>query len=205
MTASPATINEVDFCSQIASEANSLIRQNPTAYPFREARIEGYGKGAGRGKRKDLRFYGRNGKLVLCGEVKLPGKPEGRSAFAEKLMQDAFSKAENANVQFFFTWNVNEFAIFDRGLWDRPLLERRIRVWHWAEPSPIPRRWPRGQPQLHQDAFPARPLARSGRHRFWPAARLASPRRHFHSDAGKPSGLARPTGQRLYLGTCRQE
>ena len=66
---------------------------------------------------------------MLCGEVKLPGKPEGRSAFAEKLMQDAFSKAENANVQFFFTWNVNEFAIFDRKLWDRPLLERRIRHW----------------------------------------------------------------------------
>ena len=44
-------------------------------------------------------------------------------------MQDAFSKAEDAGVQYFFTWNVNEFAIFDRGLWDRPLLERRIRVW----------------------------------------------------------------------------
>ena len=114
MPVSEPTINEVDFCGQIASAANVLIKQNPAAYPFREARIEGYGKGAGRGKRKDLRFYGRNGKLVLCGEVKLPGTPEGRSAFAEKLMQDAFAKAENAGVQFFFTWNVNEFAIFDR-------------------------------------------------------------------------------------------
>jgi methylase of polypeptide subunit release factors len=129
MTVSQPTINEVDFCGQIASAANTLIQENPAAYPFREVRIEGYGKGAGRRKRKDLRFYGRNDKLVLCGEVKLPGTPEGRSAFAEKLMQDAFAKAEDAGVQFFFTWNVNEFAIFDRGLWERPLLERRIRVW----------------------------------------------------------------------------
>jgi hypothetical protein len=83
MTVSQPTINEVDFCGQIASAANTLIQENPAAYPFREVRIEGYGKGAGRRKRKDLRFYGRNDKLVLCGEVKLPGTPEGRSAFAE--------------------------------------------------------------------------------------------------------------------------
>ena len=61
MPISEPTINEVDFCGQMASEANVLIKQNPAAYRFREARVEGYGKGAGRGKRKDLRFYGRNG------------------------------------------------------------------------------------------------------------------------------------------------
>ena len=61
--------------------------------------------------------------------MKLPGTPEGRSAFADKLMQDAFAKADNAGTQFFFTWNVNEFAIFDRSLWERPLHERRVRVW----------------------------------------------------------------------------
>jgi methylase of polypeptide subunit release factors len=130
MAATQPTIHEVDFCGQIASAANTLISQNPTAYhPLKEARIEGYGVGGGRRKRKDLRFYGASGKLLLCGEVKLPGTPEGRSAFADELMQDAFSKAENAGARYFFTWNVNEFAIFDRRLWDRPLLERRVRVW----------------------------------------------------------------------------
>ena len=48
MPASEPTIHEVDFCSQIASEVNILIRQDPTAYPFREARVEGYGVGGGR-------------------------------------------------------------------------------------------------------------------------------------------------------------
>jgi len=123
------TIHEVDFCSQVASAANNLVAQNPPAYPFHEARVEGYGTGTGRRKRNDLRFYDHHGRLVLCGEVKLPGTPEGRSAFADKLMQDAFSKAENANVQYFFTWNVNEFVLFDRSRWQQPLIDRRVRVW----------------------------------------------------------------------------
>ncbi len=129
MTAAQPTIHEVDFCSQIASEVNVLIRQNPAAYPFKEARVEGYGEGSSRRKRKDLRFFGADGKLLLCGEVKLPGTPEGRSPFDHKLCHDAEATAGNGRVRYFFTWNVNEFVIFDRKLWERPLLERRVRLW----------------------------------------------------------------------------
>ncbi len=132
MASQEATIHEVDFCGQVASTANALISQNPNMYPLGEARVEGFGKGAGRRKRKDLRFFDCDGRLVLCGEVKFPGTREGRSAFADELMQDAFAKAENAGVQFFFTWNVNEFVLFDRSLWDRPLIDRRIRLWRLA-------------------------------------------------------------------------
>jgi len=131
-------IHEVDFCSQIASAVGVVVSQNPDMFPFREARVEGFGTGTGRRKRKDLRFYDWNGRLVLCGEVKLPGTREGRSAFADKLMQDAFAKAENAAVQFFFTWNVNEFVLFDRSLWDRPLIDRRVRVWRLARDLATP-------------------------------------------------------------------
>ncbi len=132
MASTKPTIHEVDFCGQVASTVNGLITQNPGVFPFRDARVEGFGTGPGRRKRKDLRFFDRNGKVVLCGEVKLPGKPEGRSAFADKLMQDAFAKADEAGTQFFFTWNVNEFALFDRSLWERPLIDRRVRVWRLA-------------------------------------------------------------------------
>ena len=114
------SINEVDFCGQIASAAIVLINQNPSIYPFNDARVEGYGTGTAKRKRKDLRFYGQNGKLVLCGEVKLPGTQEGRSALNQKLVADAAAKADDAGVQYFFTWNVNEFALWDRSLWDRP-------------------------------------------------------------------------------------
>jgi hypothetical protein len=129
MPVAQPTINEVDFCSQIAAEVQGLAQANPGRYPFHEVRVEGHGTGAGRAKRKDLRFYDFNNKLILCGEVKLPGTPEGQSAYANKLIQDAQAKADNAGVQYFFTWNVNEFVLFDRSRWQAPLLERRIRDW----------------------------------------------------------------------------
>lgn len=91
--------------------------------------MEGFGKGTEKLKRKDLRFFDTHGKLILCGEVKLPGTAEGRSPYDEKLCRDAEQKAENANIQFFFTWNVNRFVLWDRSLWDRPFFERRVREW----------------------------------------------------------------------------
>jgi methylase of polypeptide subunit release factors len=124
-----ATIHEVDFCSVMASEVNQLVRQNPAAYPFHEARVEGFGSGAARRKRKDLRFFDPQGKLTLCGEVKLPGTADGQSAMQSQLVADAAAKADDAGVQYFFTWNVNEFALWDRSLWDRPWFERRVRIW----------------------------------------------------------------------------
>lgn len=123
------SIHEVDFCSQIASAVNILVQQDSKFIPIHEARVEGFGSGAGRRKRKDLRFYAKHGKLILCGEVKLPGTPEGRSPYDAKFCEDAEKKAGNAGVRFFFTWNVNSFVLWDRSLWDRPLLDRRVKEW----------------------------------------------------------------------------
>ena len=123
------TIHEQDFCSVVASTFNGLISQNPDIFPFCDTRVEGYGTGTSRRKRKDLRFYDHNGNVVLCGEVKMPGTREGLSAVGQKLVADAAAKADDVGVQFFFTWNVNQFALWDRGLWDRPWFERRVRLW----------------------------------------------------------------------------
>ncbi|MCG3131155.1 MAG: hypothetical protein FLDDKLPJ_01931 [Phycisphaerae bacterium] len=138
MSTAEQSIHEVDFCGQIASAANVLFAQDPAVFPFGEARVEGFGTGAVRRKRKDLRIFERpaeavagsaGGRLALCGEVKLPGTPEGRSAFDDRLYQDAAQKADNAGVRFFFTWNVNEFVLWDRSQWEKPPLERRVRAW----------------------------------------------------------------------------
>jgi hypothetical protein len=111
----------------MASTINILVSQNPSAYsPFHEARVEGFGTEAGRRKRKDLRFYDCYGKLILCGEVKLPGTREGYSPYQAKFCEDAEAKANNAGIRYFFTWNVNEFVLWDRSLWDRPLIDRRV-------------------------------------------------------------------------------
>jgi methylase of polypeptide subunit release factors len=120
------SIHEVDFCSQIAAAVTHLVAQNPSRYPFHDARVEGFGSGRGRRKRKDLRFHDLNGRLVLCGEVKLPGTLEGRSPYDAKLCEDAEAKANEAALQYFFTWNVNGFVLWDRSLWDKPLHERRV-------------------------------------------------------------------------------
>jgi type I restriction-modification system DNA methylase subunit len=120
------TISEVDFCGKIAAAAGPIFTRSQDRCPFVEARIEGMGSTTGKAKRKDLRFYGTNNRLLLTGEVKLPG---GISAFDSKLIEDAQQKADHANVQFFFTWDVNTFVLWDRYQQDKPLLDRRIKVW----------------------------------------------------------------------------
>ncbi len=124
----PTRIHEADFCAEVASFSNAIFSSHPE-FPFKSARIEGFGRGAERTKRKDLRFYDESAHMVLCGEVKLPGTPEGRSPYAEELVRDAQQKADNAGVQYFFTWNVNLFVLWDRKKWDVPLLDRRVREW----------------------------------------------------------------------------
>src|SRR6266704_3027434 len=121
-------IHETDFCAEVASYSSAIFSNHPE-YPFKAARIEGFGRGAEKAKRKDLRIYGNTDHLILCGEVKLPGTPEGRSPYAEELVRDAHQKADDAQVQYFITWNVNLFVLWDRKRWDVPLLDRRVREW----------------------------------------------------------------------------
>lgn len=122
-------IHEIDFCSQIAVAVTALAEKDPGIAPIYSAKVEGLGKGSSARKRSDLRFFDKNGTLILCGEVKLPGTLEGRSPFDNELCQDAARKADNLGTQFFFTWNVNEFVLWDRSLWDKPLLDRRVAQW----------------------------------------------------------------------------
>jgi hypothetical protein len=83
-------------------------------------------------KRQDFRVYerkeGGRGRLALCGEVKLPGSQQGRSPFDPALMEDAYNKATRENCQYFFTWNVEHLALFDRSRWDAPSMHERC-VW----------------------------------------------------------------------------
>lgn len=43
------------------------------------------------------------------------------------MIEDASSKADNAGAEFFFTWNVNQFVLFDRKKWHLPIFERRVK------------------------------------------------------------------------------
>ena len=121
-------MHELEFCGDVKSWCDALFAAHPE-WPFSHAKIEQYGQG--NYKRQDLRIYCRDSQTpVLCGEVKMPGTLEGRSPYDPALMQDAFSKADNIQSPFFFTWNVNAFVLFDRSKWHVPMIERRLRDWN---------------------------------------------------------------------------
>jgi hypothetical protein len=115
--------HEVTFCGRVAGWANAFFTAHPEL-PFRRAEIE-ESKSTKR-KRSDLRVYGDAGKLILAGEVKMPGTKEGLSPYNTDLVADAASKADNAAAEFFFTWNVNTLVLFDRKKWQLPIFERRV-------------------------------------------------------------------------------
>lgn len=115
---------EVTFCSRVSKWTDSIFENNP-ALSFKRSEIE-EPKGIKR-KRSDLRVYGASNKLILAGEVKLPGTAEGRNAYNSALVEDSYQKASNAGAEFFFTWNVNKFVLFDAKLWHLPIMERRVK------------------------------------------------------------------------------
>lgn len=122
---------EVQFCSEVSKWADRLFESRPDL-PFGSSDIESFGRGSH--KRQDFRVYERKekgrGRLALCGEVKLPGSPQGRSPFDPALMKDAFDKATAENCRYFFTWNVEELVVFDRSLWDaESMYERHVGRW----------------------------------------------------------------------------
>lgn len=116
--------HEVTFCSRVSKWADNLFAQNPS-WNLVRAEIEESVKR----KRSDLRIYGTRNRLVLAGEVKLPGTPDGRNPYNSELITNAFQKASNLGAEFFFTWNVNKLVLFDSKKWNVPMMERRLTDW----------------------------------------------------------------------------
>ena len=117
-------IHEVTFCARVSKWADTLFASD-TSLPFKRTDIE-QSKGIKK-KRSDLRVYDGAGKLILAGEVKLPGTVEGMNPYNAALVEDSYLKASNAGAQFFFTWNVNRLVLFDSTKWEVPLFERRVK------------------------------------------------------------------------------
>jgi methylase of polypeptide subunit release factors len=116
--------HEVTFCSRVSKWADAIFLENPS-WKFTRTEIEESVKR----KRSDLRVYGQKNRLVLAGEVKLPGTPQGRDAYNSDLIADAFNKASNLGAEFFFTWNINKLVLFDSKKWEVPIMERRLNDW----------------------------------------------------------------------------
>jgi hypothetical protein len=103
---------------------NAILERRPDL-PFAHAKIEESAKG--KRTRRDLTLYDRDGNKALTGEAKMPDDPEGRSPYAESVVQDAFVKASDAGARYFFTWNVNRFVLWDPSKVKLPILQRQCR------------------------------------------------------------------------------
>jgi len=102
-------INEWTFAADVCKWIGEILVTNP-GLPFSEAKVE-QPSGPSR-KRRDLTLYDRTGEPVLTGEIKLPDRPDGQSPYSHALLEDAFDKANQKGVAYFFTWNVNRFVLW---------------------------------------------------------------------------------------------
>ena len=102
-------MNEWEFTAAVAHWITQYV-DGHRDLPFGEARAEQ--QAPGNRQRRDLTLAGRDGRPVLTGEVKLPYARDGRTPYADAVVRDARGKARKAGTDYFFTWNVIRFALW---------------------------------------------------------------------------------------------
>jgi len=119
-------MNEWEFTTEVASWINETLAKNPSL-PFYRAKCEQTGEGSR--KRRDLTLLDKDKRIVLTGEVKLPYQPEGGSPYNASVVRDARAKAQRARARFFFTWNVNEFVLWETETAKTSWQEQNYKSW----------------------------------------------------------------------------
>jgi len=120
-------MNEWEFTGEVASWINEYLQKHPSL-PFHRAKTEQTGQGSL--KRRDLTLLDKNRKIVLTGEVKLPYAKDGNTPYNDAVVRGARSKAQKAASRFFFTWNVNEFVLWETTPEKDFLQEQKYKSWH---------------------------------------------------------------------------
>ncbi|MEW6236912.1 MAG: N-6 DNA methylase [Candidatus Omnitrophota bacterium] len=119
-------ITEWEFTADAAGWINGRLADEP-GLPFSEAKCEQRTKGSL--KRRDLTLLDKNGVVVLTGEVKLPFQKDGGSPYNEAVVQDARQKARLAKTKYFFTWNVNDFVLWETFPSKTSPKDRKFKSW----------------------------------------------------------------------------
>ena len=119
-------MNEWEFTAEVASWINEILTSNPTL-PYSRAKCEQVGEGSR--KRRDLTLLDKDQRIVLTGEVKLPYRQDGGSPYNASVVRDARTKARRAKAPFFFTWNVNEFVLWETETTKISWQEEKYRSW----------------------------------------------------------------------------
>jgi len=119
-------MNEWEFTAEVASWINETLASNPNL-PFSRAKCEQVGEGSR--KRRDLTLLDKDQRIVLTGEVKLPYRQDGGSPYNASVVRDARTKARRAKASLFFTWNVNEFVLWETEATKISWQEEKYRSW----------------------------------------------------------------------------
>ena len=122
------SIHEVDFFGQIASAANILFAQEPAAFPYIQARVEGFGAGVARKQRRGVRFFEPDGRWRCApGRSGLTGQ-KACSAYADAVRHDAAQLANGSAVGSFRIASLSVVGPRDCATGrDRPLHGARVR------------------------------------------------------------------------------
>lgn len=122
--------NEWNITAEAATWLSEICKARPEL-GFEKATVEE--TVSGKRTRHDITLFDCDGKPVLCGEAKRPENPEGRNPMTAALLEDAFLKASQSGIRYFFTWNVNACFLFD-GAEMKPLPERRVQFFQVLSP-----------------------------------------------------------------------
>lgn len=117
-------VHEQSFVADVVSWTNIPL-ESRNDLRFKEARVEE--SALGKRTRRDMTLYDLDGRKALTGEVKMPDALDGKSPYAEDVVQDAFRKASDVGSPYFFTWNVNRFVLWDPSRVALPVLQRQAR------------------------------------------------------------------------------
>jgi hypothetical protein len=119
--------HEHEFTADVVSWINLIIDRDPTS-PFSVAKFDRRSRGSQ--QRRDLSLLGRDGAILITGEIKLPYQKDGATPYISSVVSDARKKALRASADYFFTWNVNECVLWktDTPL-DDPAAGQYYQVW----------------------------------------------------------------------------
>ncbi len=101
--------HEHEFTADVVSWASLIIDKDPTL-PFASVKFDRRSRGLQ--KRRDLSLVGKDDKILVTGEIKLPYQKDGATPYNATVVSDARSKAIRAGAEYFFTWNVNECVLW---------------------------------------------------------------------------------------------
>ena len=119
--------HEHEFTADVVSWMDRIIENDPSL-PFAAVKFD-------RRTRESpnvaiFRCLGKDGRILITGEIKLPYQKDGATPYNATVVSDARAKARRARAEYFFTWNVNECVLWKTDTpTDDPSAGQYYRAW----------------------------------------------------------------------------